>query len=318
MLDSQDSTLIPSGTNLPKKDLGRTPYNAESKYESMAIQHVHPQRDIPSNRVIDSEDSKKPNPRKKLAAAPKAHLQLDICSRKTRDEEFILQHNHSQTDILPSRAFSLVNNLSNRRRVISDWGKIAASFGFTVRNTASHVRAQLGVLPRSAGQLPLVWNTSQAYGLAVRSASLPSPLKDQRKSALSRPAMGAAKTIATEDPPQGRGRNRSRRPAPLKIKPLIVTTSGKNYVKHQKSEGTDLETERIRSLVQLYAKHRVGTLRRVEAIADKVDAGSLAREDIDRALEDWAMYEGLEAQFNGRIKEWMERAKENLNCVVGV
>lgn len=313
VLHSQDSTLIPSDTDVQKNDLGRTPYNAKSKYGSMANQHVHSRRDILSNRGIDSEDSKKPNSRERVAAVPNAHLQLDICSSNTKGEKFILQHNLSETDILPNLAFSLVDNLSNRQRVISDWGKIAASFGFTVQHTASHLREQLGVLPRSAGQIPLVWNTSQACSPVVRSASFPSPLEDLRKSTLSGPAMRAVKTTATEGPPQGSSRSRSRRPAPLKIKPSTVATEGKKGVKHQKSKGTHPETERIRRLVQLYAKHRVGTLKRVEAVADKVDAGSLAREDIDRALEDWAMYERLEAQFNGRVREWMEGAKENLS-----
>lgn len=312
-LDSQKSTFIPSDTNVPNKDLSRTPYVAKLKYESLANQHIHPRRDILSNRDVDSVDSKIPNSRRRLGAAPKAPLQLDIRSTKPKDEQYSLRHNHSQTDILPSRAFSPLDNLSNRQRVISDWGKLAASLGFTVQNTASHVREQLGVLPRSAGHLPLVWNTSRVHSPAVRSASVPSPLKDVRRSAVPGPAVEAVKMTATEDPPQGVGRGRSRRPAPLMIAPSVFTTEVKNYVTHQKFTDTNPETGRIRNLVQLYAKHRVGTLRRIEAIADKVDAGSLTREEIDQALDDWAMYERLEAQFNGRVREWMERARESVN-----
>lgn len=215
---------------------------------------------------------------------------------------------HSEeVDRLSSSVHRPANIVTERHRVIHEFGKLAASFGFTVQSIKDLSADRDHILPRSAGFRPLVFDNTTICSPPKRAAALPFAPQRFRRSALP--------STTTEDSKSGEDKTASeqqllapersfpkkrqshyRLPAPLHIKPFqptyevtknededkpmdikpsIPRMEVKKYEKGHEPKNISLRTQQVRNLILEYTEQGAKIQRRVGRIADRLDSGEL-------------------------------------------
>jgi len=186
-----------------------------------------------------------------------------------------------------------VNDSSERNRIIQDYGQLAASFGFTVKDTAPQAEDPNSPPSSSPEIIPIVLDNTKVYTPPKRSTALP-VARSFHVSALAKPV--------AEEFEKRRGRYTS---GPLTASP--PTWEFEESSRHQEPPPVPREgmnhssesTRHIRALIKQYARQQGEFLRRMEIMTDEVDGGHLTGDDLEQALADWVMMERVEGEFNG-------------------
>lgn len=206
-----------------------------------------------------------------------------------------------------------VDDPSKRKRIIQEYGRLAASYSFTVRNTLPYSYNPPGISQGSAEFIPLILDDSRLYS----PPNCLAPFPVTRNCHLSAPKNSVADEIKRRRekstsvqppaPPQNcisEGSKRLQPPSPLKIVPGRLPT----LVTCQPPKGSP----QAHILIKEYIKKRKGILRRMVILADQVEAGGLTRENVERALADFTVSERMEEEFNNYIRQWLKDLKDGL------